>query len=177
MYAAIRRDSRSGMSGRELQRKYNVGYRTVDAALTAAWPAERKQYSPRSSKLDPCLIGDSGTGKSHLLIALGTEAAMRGYLASNEAFSGWSKTFSEPRLCAAIVDRADHGPGTRNRALTRVLSAKFATARTEGSPEDVSLPANRADRRVRWPHPFARMDHRTSRDDREVGGESLSPRV
>lgn len=26
-----------------------------------------------------CLIGDSGTGKSHLLIALGTEAAMLGY--------------------------------------------------------------------------------------------------
>lgn len=25
-----------------------------------------------------CLIGDSGTGKSHLLIALGTEAAMAG---------------------------------------------------------------------------------------------------
>nr|WP_304412981.1 ATP-binding protein [Frankia sp. QA3] len=26
-----------------------------------------------------CLTGDSGTGKSHLLIALGTEAAIRGY--------------------------------------------------------------------------------------------------
>nr|WP_167347418.1 ATP-binding protein [Streptomyces aureus] len=26
-----------------------------------------------------CLIGDSGTGKSHMLIALGTEAAMQGY--------------------------------------------------------------------------------------------------
>lgn len=26
-----------------------------------------------------CLIGDFGTGKSHLLIALGTEAAMAGY--------------------------------------------------------------------------------------------------
>jgi DNA replication protein DnaC len=25
------------------------------------------------------LIGDSGTGRSHLLIALGTEAAMAGY--------------------------------------------------------------------------------------------------
>ncbi|WP_281388285.1 ATP-binding protein [Nonomuraea dietziae] len=25
-----------------------------------------------------CLIGDSGTGRSHLLIALGTEAAMAG---------------------------------------------------------------------------------------------------
>src|SRR6266566_1798361 len=120
-----------------------------------------------------CLIGDSGTGKSHLLIALGTEAAMAGYrvrytlatklvnelveaaddrqltktinrygrvdllcvdelgymeldrrgaellfqvltereekasvgIASNESFSGWTKTFTDPRLCAAIVDR------------------------------------------------------------------------
>jgi len=120
-----------------------------------------------------CLIGDSGTGKSHLLIALGTVAAETGYrvryalasklvnelveaaddkqlsktiarygrvdllcldelgymeldrrgaellfqvltereersaiaIASNEAFSGWTKTFTDPRLCAAIVDR------------------------------------------------------------------------
>ncbi len=29
--------------------------------------------------LPRCLIGDSGTGKSHLLIALGTEAAMQGH--------------------------------------------------------------------------------------------------
>jgi DNA replication protein DnaC len=124
-----------------------------------------------------CLIGDSGTGKSHLLIALGTEAAMAGYrvryvlatklvnelveaaddkmlaktiarygrvdllcidelgymeldrrgaellfqvltereekasvaIASNEAFSGWTKTFTDPRLCAAIVDRITFG--------------------------------------------------------------------
>ena len=124
-----------------------------------------------------CLIGDSGTGKSHLLIALGTEAAMAGYrvkytlatklanelveaademmltktiarygrvdllcidelgymqldrrgaellfqvlsdreeknsvaIASNESFSGWSKTFTDPRLCAAIVDRLTYG--------------------------------------------------------------------
>jgi DNA replication protein DnaC len=120
-----------------------------------------------------CLIGDSGTGKTHLLIALGTAAAEGGYrvrytlasklvnelaeaaddrqltktiarygrvdllcldelgymeldrrgaellfqvltereersavaIASNEAFSGWTKTFTDPRLCAAIVDR------------------------------------------------------------------------
>jgi len=124
-----------------------------------------------------CLIGDSGTGKSHLLIALGTEAAMAGFrvryvlatklvnelveaaddkvlaktiarygrvdllcidelgymeldrrgaellfqvltereekasvaIASNEAFSGWTKTFTDPRLCAAIVDRLTYG--------------------------------------------------------------------
>ncbi|MGH3096709.1 MAG: IS21-like element helper ATPase IstB [Streptosporangiales bacterium] len=120
-----------------------------------------------------CLIGDSGTGKTHLLIALGTAAAEAGYrvrytlasklvnelveaaddkqlsktiarygrvdllcldelgymeldrrgaellfqvltereersavaIASNEPFSGWTKTFTDPRLCAAIVDR------------------------------------------------------------------------
>lgn len=125
-------------------------------------------------KGDPlCLIGDSGTGKSHLLIALGTAAAEQGFrvrytlatklvnelveaaddkqlarliarygrvdllcidelgymeldrrgaemlfqvltereekasvaIASNESFSGWTKTFTDPRLCAAIVDR------------------------------------------------------------------------
>ncbi|MBQ0926756.1 IS21-like element helper ATPase IstB [Saccharopolyspora endophytica] len=117
-----------------------------------------------------CLIGDSGTGKSHLLIALGTEAAMTGFrvrytlatklvnelieasddkqlnktiarygrvdllcidelgymeldrrgaellfqvltereeknsvaIASNESFGGWTKTFTDPRLCAVI---------------------------------------------------------------------------
>jgi DNA replication protein DnaC len=25
-------------------------------------------------------------------------------IASNESFSGWTKTFTDPRLCAAIVD-------------------------------------------------------------------------
>ncbi|MEV6742445.1 IS21-like element helper ATPase IstB [Streptomyces sp. NPDC051104] len=120
-----------------------------------------------------CLIGDSGTGKSHLLIGLGSAAAMAGFrvryalaaklvnelveaadekqltktiarygrvdllcidelgyleldrrgaemlfqvltereeknsvaIASNESFGGWTKTFTDPRLCAAIVDR------------------------------------------------------------------------
>jgi DNA replication protein DnaC len=120
-----------------------------------------------------CLIGDSGTGKSHLLIGLGVAAAENGHkvryttaaalvnelveaaddkqlsrtlarygrvdllcldelgyleldrrgaellfqvftereerasiaVASNSAFSEWAATFTDPRLCAAIVDR------------------------------------------------------------------------
>ncbi|MCO4698901.1 Insertion sequence IS5376 putative ATP-binding protein [Streptomyces sp. RO-S4] len=34
----------------------------------------------RIKKSEPfCLLGDSGTGKSHMLIALGAEAAIKGY--------------------------------------------------------------------------------------------------
>ncbi|MGW6196973.1 IS21-like element helper ATPase IstB [Kribbella sp. NPDC055110] len=138
-----------------------------------------------------CLIGNSGTGKSPLLIALGTEAAMAGYrvkyalaarlahalveaadekiltktiarygrvdllcidelgymkldrraaellfqvltereeknsvaIASNESFTGWGKTFTDPRLCTAIVDRLTFGgnvieTGTESYRLT-----------------------------------------------------------
>jgi transposase len=53
LYAAIRRDSRAGLSIREIARKYRVGNHTIAAALKSAWPAPRKPYPRRSSKLDP----------------------------------------------------------------------------------------------------------------------------
>jgi DNA replication protein DnaC len=142
----------------------NVTPATIHQLATCAWV---KAGHPL------CLIGDSGTGKTHLLIALGTAAAEAGHrvrytlasklvnelfeaaddkqlsktiarygrvdllcldelgymeldrrgaellfqvltereersaiaIASNEPFSGWTKTFTDPRLCAAIVDR------------------------------------------------------------------------
>ncbi|MFI6991734.1 ATP-binding protein [Nonomuraea wenchangensis] len=45
-------------------------------------------------------------------------------IASNESFSGWTKTFTEPRLCAAIVDRLTYGgniieTGTKSYWLAR----------------------------------------------------------
>ncbi|WP_308286204.1 IS21-like element helper ATPase IstB [Actinomycetospora soli] len=137
---------------------------TVNTLATGAWI---KAGEPL------CLIGDSGTGKSHLLIGLGTAAAQQGFrvrytlatklvnelveaaderqlaktiarygrvdllcidelgymeldrrgaellfqvltereetnaiaIASNQPFSGWTRTFTDPRLCAAIIDR------------------------------------------------------------------------
>ncbi|CUU59123.1 DNA replication protein DnaC [Parafrankia irregularis] len=146
-----------------------------------------------------CLIGDSGTGKSHLLIALGTEAAMKGHrvrytlatklvnelveaadekqltktiarygrvdllcidelgymeldrhgaellfqvltereeknsvaIASNESFGGWTKTFTDPRLCAAIVDRLTFG-GTIIETGTQ--SYRLAHTRARATP-------------------------------------------
>ena len=143
-----------------------------------------------------CLIGDSGTGKSHLLIGLGTAAALAGHrvryvlaaklvnelieaaderqlsrtitrygrvdllcidelgymeldrrgaellfqvltereeqnavaIASNDSFSGWTKTFTDPRLCAAIVDRLTFGG---NIIETGTNSYRLAHARTQ----------------------------------------------
>jgi len=142
-----------------------------------------------------CLIGDSGTGKSHLLIALATADAEAGFrvkytlatklvnelveaadekilaktiarygrvdllcidelgymeldrrgaellfqvltereeknsvaIASNESFSGWTRTFTDPRLCAAIVDRLTFGghiveTGTQSYRLAHTLA-------------------------------------------------------
>lgn len=141
-----------------------------------------------------CLIGDSGTGKSHLLIGIGTaiaEAGMRvrytttanlvnelaeaadekklcrtlarygrvdllcldefGYLdldkagakllfqvftereerraiavASNAPFSEWKQTFTDPRLCSAIVDRV-----TFNAHIIETGTESFRLAQTQ----------------------------------------------
>jgi DNA replication protein DnaC len=140
-----------------------------------------------------CLIGDSGTGKSHLLIALSTEAAMKGFrvkytlatklvnelveaaddlvlsktiarygrvdllcidelgymeldrrgaellfqvltereeknslaIASNDRVGGWTKTFTDPRLCSAIVDRL-----TYNGAIIETGTDSYRLAQT-----------------------------------------------
>ena len=54
LYAALRRDSRDGMSNRALQCKYGVTWRTVNKALTSAWAQPRTTTaSARPSKLDP----------------------------------------------------------------------------------------------------------------------------
>lgn len=52
LYAAIRRDVRQGATVRAVMRDRQVGYRTVQAALRSAWPAERKPLPPRGSRLD-----------------------------------------------------------------------------------------------------------------------------
>ncbi|MFE2972862.1 IS21-like element helper ATPase IstB [Streptomyces sp. NPDC059340] len=167
----------------------NIEPATVNTLATCEW----------GKKGEPlCLIGDSGTGKSHLLIALGTEAAMHGFrvryvlatklvnelveaadekqlsktiarygrvdllcidelgymeldrrgaellfqvltereeknsvaIASNESFSGWTKTFTDPLLCAAIVDRL-----TFNGAIIQTGTESYRLAHTKAQAE------------------------------------------
>ncbi|THA47828.1 IS21 family transposase [Streptomyces sp. A1136] len=53
LYAAIRRDARTGMSLRAVMRKYGVGFETVQRALVSAVPEPRKKMRPRETRLDP----------------------------------------------------------------------------------------------------------------------------
>ncbi|MFH8993155.1 IS21-like element helper ATPase IstB [Streptomyces sp. NPDC017940] len=167
----------------------NVDPATVNTLATCEWVRKSEPL---------CLIGDSGTGKSHLLIALGTEAALHGFrvryvlatklvnelveaadekqlsktiarygrvdllcidelgymeldrrgaellfqvltereeknsvaIASNESFSGWTKTFTDPRLCAAIVDRL-----TFNGAIIETGTDSYRLAHTKAQGE------------------------------------------
>lgn len=170
----------------DCQANPNVAPATLAELATCGWVAAGQPL---------CLIGDSGTGKSHLLIGLGTAAAEAGYrvrytlaaklvnelveaadeqalsktiarygridllcldelgymaldrrgaellfqvltereehlaiaIASNEPFSGWTKTFTDPRLCAAIVDRLTYGG---HIIETGTASYRLAHART-----------------------------------------------
>ncbi|MER5422380.1 IS21 family transposase [Streptosporangium roseum] len=52
VFAAIRRDSRAGLSGRQIAIKYRVSRNTVAEALRQPWPEPRKKMAPRASRLD-----------------------------------------------------------------------------------------------------------------------------
>lgn len=52
-----------------------------------------------------------------------------GAIASNESFGGWTRTFTDPRLCAAIVDRLTFGgniieTGTESYRLASTRAAR-----------------------------------------------------
>jgi DDE superfamily endonuclease/IstB-like ATP binding protein len=51
-------------------------------------------------------------------------------IASNESFSGWTKTFTDPRLCAAIVDRL-----TFNAAIIETGTESYRLARARASQD------------------------------------------
>ncbi|MDF2709804.1 MAG: ATPase [Nonomuraea muscovyensis] len=87
-----------------------------------------------------CLIGDYELGYmeldrrgAELLFQVITERDERASIAiaSNESFSGWTKTFTDPRLCAAIVYRLTYGgniieTGTVSYRYTQTQAVKSA---------------------------------------------------
>lgn len=54
-------------------------------------------------------------------------------IASNESFGGWTRTFTDPRLCAAIVDRLTFGG---NIIETGTESYRLASTRARAAAQD-----------------------------------------
>jgi DNA replication protein DnaC len=65
-----------------------------------------------------CLIGDSGTGKSHLLIALGTAAAMAGYRVRYTLAA---------KLANELVEAADDSSSPRPSPATAASTCSVST--------------------------------------------------
>ena len=53
-------------------------------------------------------------------------------IASNDSFGSWTKTFTDPRLCAAIVDRLTFGS---NIIETGADSYRLAHAKAKARPK------------------------------------------
>ncbi|MFF4898209.1 ATP-binding protein [Streptomyces sp. NPDC001068] len=131
-----------------------------------------------------CLIGDSGTGKSHLLLALGTEAAMAGcrakYALATKLVDELVEDAEEKQLSKTIAryGRADllcidelgymeldrHGAELMFQVLTEQEENKAIpsppTSRSAAGPQPHRPPALHRDRR---PAHFQRHDHRDRR--------------
>lgn len=91
----------------------NIDAATVNTLASCEWI---KKGQPL------CLIGGSGTGKSHMLIALGTEAAMQGYRVRYTLAVG-VRTFLPSRVRTNVPNSGrgwrQHGSRSRLRSMPR----------------------------------------------------------
>jgi DNA replication protein DnaC len=120
--------------------KYTLATKLVNELVEAADDKQLAKTIARYGRVDLLCIDELGymaldRRGAELLFQVLTEREEKNSvaIASNESFGGWTKTFTDPRLCAALVDRLTLGgniieTGTdfyrlaRSRALTDNLS-------------------------------------------------------
>jgi DNA replication protein DnaC len=96
--------------------KYTLATRLVNELVEAADDKTLTKTINRYGRVDLLIIDELGymsldTRGAELLFQVLTEREEKNSIAiaSNESFAGWTKTFTDPRLCAAIVDRLTYG--------------------------------------------------------------------
>ncbi|OAH14323.1 transposase [Streptomyces jeddahensis] len=96
--------------------KYVLATRLVNELVEAADEKLLTKTTARSGRVDLLCIDELGYMEldrrgAELLFQVLTEREEKSSMAiaSNESFSSWTKTFTDPRLCAAIVDRLTFG--------------------------------------------------------------------
>jgi DNA replication protein DnaC len=92
--------------------RYTLASRLVNELAEAADERQLSRLISRYGRVDLLLLDELGYLQldrrgAELLFEVLTEREEKASIAiaSNEPFSGWAKTFTDPRLCAAIVDR------------------------------------------------------------------------
>jgi len=92
--------------------RYTLASKLVNELVEAADERQLSKLISRYGRVDLILVDELGYLEldrrgAELLFQVLTEREERSAIAiaSNEPFSGWTKTFTDPRLCAAIVDR------------------------------------------------------------------------
>ena len=116
--------------------KYTLATRLVNELVEAADEKTLARTIARYGRVDLLIIDELGYMEldkrgAELLFQVLTEREEKNSvaIASNESFSGWTKTFTDPRLCAAIVDRLTFGgniieTGTNSYRLAHTLSQR-----------------------------------------------------
>jgi DNA replication protein DnaC len=92
--------------------RYTLASKLVNELVEAADDKQLTKLINRYGRVDLILVDELGYLQldrrgAELLFQVLTEREERSAIAiaSNEPFSSWTKTFTDPRLCAAIVDR------------------------------------------------------------------------
>ena len=92
--------------------KYVLAAKLVNELVEAADERQLSKTIARYGRVDLLCLDELGYMEldrrgAELLFQVLTEREETNSvaIASNESFSGWTKTFTDPRLCAAIVDR------------------------------------------------------------------------
>ena len=116
-----------------------LGAWTIEAAEAADEKVLTKTIA-RYGRVDLLCIDELGYMEldrrgAELLFQVLTEREERNSvaIASNESFSGWTKTFTDPRLCAAIVDRLTFGG---NLIQTGTESYRLALTQARAAAQD-----------------------------------------
>jgi DNA replication protein DnaC len=96
--------------------KYVLATKLVNELVEAADDKQLTKTIARYGRVDMLAIDELGYMEldrrgAELLFQVLTEREEKASvaIASNESFGGWTKTFTDPRLCAAIVDRLTFG--------------------------------------------------------------------
>ena len=119
--------------------RYILASRLVNELAEADSDHQLNKIISRYGRIDLLCLDELGylsldRRGAELLFQVLTEREERGSvaIATNEPFSNWPNTFTDPRLCAAIVDRVTFNghiieTGTRSYRLAHTRAARKAT--------------------------------------------------